>query len=437
MVQKFDELFESGVAGVKIGIFGVSSQSGRAYLVDMLNKGLSVYGYARESKNGTAFVDSVNEQQGICLERPKENLNRERSRLVPLTNGSVGHDLTRLVEQSDLIILALPAHYLVSVAQQLCCANITKRRVPLILSPSRTFSVPYIWTVLGEMYPIVSFSTCPYSCKAPDVGTVYIKRRKRSWLASLEGEFNNEQIQLIEWLFPQAVFSSVPATTSLGNIGAVFHPGPYLLNYSAIKAAERENREYSFYMEGIAKNAQVAAHVEEVDQVRLRLAAYLGLEVFGLQPNPNEWVWKELMAPLRQAEKDWEGNIQKLRRLRHDHLCRINQAIVSAQHWLDYTYGVTRIEGESLQYAIARTPTYQQRSVPQVRYIEEDVPTGLIPLMSLAERFGVDASSIRRLVDLHDKLYPEANQAYRRDLRIFSTEFIQDYLIGRFFRHVD
>jgi opine dehydrogenase len=421
---------------MRIGIHTVSSQSGRAYLVDMLEKGCYVYGYARESAHGTSFVAAVNQQMGIYLERPEGNLNKEQSRLVPLGDSSIGHDIDRLVNESDMIILAHPAHYLLETVIQLYEAGITKRRIPLILSPSRTFAVPYLWNVLGDLYPVVSFATCPYSCKAPDNGTVYIKRRKRNWLASLEGEFSKEQIIMLDKLFPQAIFNTLPATTSLGNIGAVFHPGTYLLNYEAIKRAESEGLEYSFYMEGIAHNPMVASHLEAIDQVRLRIAEYLGLEVFGLQDNPNEQRWFTLMTSLRNKEKELEGDIQQLRLLRHSYLNGINGAIVSAQHWLDYTYGVVRIEGENLQNAIARTPTYQKHSVPQLRYIEEDVPTGLVPLLAIAERFDIDATPIKQLITIYDRLYPNGNRSYRRDLEEFSTDFIFNYLTGKYFKQV-
>lgn len=66
-----------------------------------------------------------------------------------------------------------------------------------------------------------------------------------------------------------------------------------------------------------------------------------------------------------------------LRQIRREFTKYLNNCIVSAAHWLDLTYGVKRIEGESLSDTIGRTPTYQSNSVPQLRYVEEDIPTGL------------------------------------------------------------
>jgi opine dehydrogenase len=416
---------------MKIGIYAASSQSGRAYLADFLKSGYQVYGYARRSVNGQAFVEKINSQGGIFLERPP-NKNMESSQMIELGKSGVGHDIAMLINSSDIIIIAHPSHYLIETVTLLKEAGIAERRIPIILSPPRTFSVPYLWQILGEGYPFVCFSTCPYSCKAPSDGSVYIKRRKRSWFVSLEGRFKQSQVDMIKELYPQALHNHIPATTSIGNIGAVFHPGTYLLNLDDILRARKENREYSFYMEGIASNKECASHLEAVDQIRLKIAAKLGLNVFGLKENPNEDIWQEIMDNLRSKEQEVDNDIEKLRRIRHEHLNEIKDSITSAQHWLDYTYGVRRIPGESLQSAIARTPTYQKRSVPQKRYIEEDIPTGLVPIKAIAERLNIDVSTIDLLLKIYERNFGYKGKEWR-DLKGFSTEYITNYLVGRYF----
>lgn len=421
---------------MKIGIHTISSQSGRSYFVDFIESGHKVYGYARQSEHGRSFIETINKQGGIYLERP-ENKNLEEPHMVSLGLNEVGHDLSKLIDNTDFIVIAHPSHYLPETVMQLKEAGVIEKQIPIILSPPRTFAVPYLWRILGEGYPFVCFSTCPYSCKSINSGGVYIKRRKRSWLVSLEGRFKKSQIDMLEELFPQALYNNIPATTSIGNIGAVFHPGPYLLNLKDIKKAKDENKEYSFYMEGIANNKKVASHLELVDQIRLSIASKLGLNVFGLNESPNEDRWKLIMDHLREKEIENSYDIDKLRRIRHEFLKEINDSITSAQHWLDYTYGVSRIPGETLQSAIGRTPTYQKRSVPQLRYIEEDVPTGLIPLKAIAERLDIDVSAIDSLIDLYEQNFSNYDSKEWRDLKGFSTEYIIKYLTGEFFEVVD
>ena len=417
---------------MNIGIYSVSSQSGGAFLVDLIKQGHAVYGYARPSAHGREFVMRVNQKRGVDLIRPENNRNHEASGFIDLKHSQVGHDLEALVDHSDLIIVAHPSQYLLTTIQALKTANVIKKGIPIVLSPPRTFAVPYLWDILGESYPFVSFATCPYSCKSPKPGTVFIKRRKRNWIASLEGSFSNAQTQNLEKLFPQAIFNKVPATTSIGNIGAILHPAPYLLNYEAIKQAELDGKTYNFYMDGIAGNSKVAEALEEIDQVRLKIAKILGLKVFGLREDPKDDEWGPLVDRLRRDEVEHENHLDYLRLIRHDHLMVICHAITSVQHWLDYTYGVCRVKGEGLQKAIGRTPTYQKYSVPQGRYVNEDIPTGIVPLLSIANRLGIDASPLERILELYHKYFKAPKNSDWRNLERFSTNYIVDYLTGNF-----
>ncbi|MFW6262865.1 MAG: NAD/NADP octopine/nopaline dehydrogenase family protein [Thermotogota bacterium] len=418
---------------LKIGIHSVSSQSGSATFADLIKKKIQVYGYARKSEHGQAFVNAISTQGGIYVETPRSK-GEEACKLIPIKHHAVGHSIKRLVSESDIIIITHPSQYLKDTIMQLKKAGIQERAIPIILSPSRTFIVPYLWRILGEGYPFICFSTCPYSCKSNQIGKVYIKKRKRNWMGSLEGHFKSESLRIVKKLYPQAIFNHVPATTSIGNIGAVFHPGPYLLNYEAIQAAEKGKKVYSFYMAGIAKNKSVAGHIEAIDQIRLQIASHLKLQVFGLREQPNEERWAEILDVLRSKEKKAYDDLSELRQLRQHYLIEINEAVMSAQHWLDYTYGVTRIPGEGLDQAIARTSTYKKRSRPQSRYVEEDIPTGIVPLRAIAKRFDLDTGPMDFILELHKKHYKRGQKKDWRDLKSFSTEYITDYLQGKFFK---
>lgn len=424
-------------SNMKIGIYSVSSQSGRAFFAEMITSGYEVYGYARESEHGREFVDTVRRNGGLVLDRP-ENKNNEIKTFLPLTDrANVGHSLDELIASSDVIILALPSNYLQETSRVLKNAGVLNKRTPLILSSSRSFATPYMWSELGHMYPIVAFSTCPYSCKAPNSGTVYIKRRKRTWYASFEGSFSQRQFEAIKTLFPQVVFNTAPYTTTIGNIGAVFHPGTYLLNYNAIQRAKAEGKEFSFYIEGIYKRPEVGEHLEKIDQVRLQIADKLGAVTYGLASYENEDKWSELTAVLYDEQINATTDITALRKIRHDCLRSIGDTVPSAQHWLDYTYGVQRIIGEPLSEAIGRTPTYQKMSVPQSRYVTEDIPSSLVPLSAFAKRLDVDAAPIDEIIGLYEKHYGNNHMGEWRDLHEYSTEYLIDYLQGRYFEIID
>lgn len=414
-----------------IGIYGISSQSGRAFLADYLGKEYEVIGYTRPTEHGLEVVNKINELGGLYLERPN-NSNKEQSRFIELGRGRVTTELADLVDYSDLIVIALPSTFHENAVREMCDLGIWKRRIPIILSPSRSFASPYMWKIVGDRYPIVCFSTCPYSCKAPKPEVALIKRRKRTYVASLEGEISRQQVNMLRELFPQAALTTVPALTSLNNIGGVFHCATYMLNIDEIERRKAKGEIFSFYMDGIASRPEVGEVLEGIDQIRLQIAHKLGISTFGLKENPREDIWRKLTNGLRALEDESAEDIDVLRRIRKEFTEYLDNCVLSAQHWLDITYGVVRIEGESLSEAIGRTPTYQNNSVPQQRYVTEDIPTGLVVFEALAKMLGIDASICTQIIDMYDSRFHTDARYSGRNLSGFEPDYIINYLKGKY-----
>jgi len=416
-----------------VGIYGVSTQSGMAYFADFLNRSYNVIGYARNSEHGINVVNAINRRNGIYLERP-ENQNDEISRFIELNGNIVTNDLKTLLSKSSIIILPIPAHYQLEAISIMVKEGLGNKQIPLLLSPSRTFAVPYIWKIVGNDYPIISFSTSPCSSKTIAYDKVYIKRRKRIWSASVEGNLSYKHLSLLHELFPQVGFVDLPAAISLNNIGAVFHPTTYLLNYDIIKTREKNKQDYSFYLEGIVGNKQVSETIESIDQVRLKIADCLGLDTFGLKKTPREKIWRKITNGLRAIEDEHQDDIALLRKIRRQYLGYISNCMISATHWLDITYGVKRIEEESLSDTIKRTPTYQKMSCPQARYIEEDIPTGLVPLEAIAKILNIECNAVTSMIDLYNETMNTDARKSGRNLKEYSKKYICDYLTGKLAR---
>ena len=412
-----------------IGIFGISSQSGRAYLADYLSRGYRVIGYTRPTEHGKIVLDTIHRLGGLYLERP-ENTNNEQSRFVSLGESCVTADLDYMVTNSDLVIVALPSTFHEESVRQMSEVGLWRKRIPIILSPSRSVASPYMWKILGEGYPIICFSTCPYSCKAPRPEVALIKRRKRTYMASLEGNVASKHVEMLRELFPQAALTTVPALTSLNNIGGVFHCATYMLNIDEIERRQEAGEIFSFYMDGIFARPDVGEVLEQIDQVRLQIAKSLGIRCFGLKDNPREDIWRKLTNGLRALEEESEGDIDVLRHIRKEFTEYLDNCVLSAQHWLDITYGVVRKEGESLSEAIGRTPTYQKNSVPQLRYVTEDIPTGLVVFEALARMFGIDASKCSLIIDMYNKRFGVDAREIGRNLKEFEKDYIIRYLKG-------
>ena len=413
-----------------IGIYGLASQSGHAYFADLLSRGYKVVGFNRSSPHGNAVLNAIDDTGGIYLERPK-NANNEVSHFIPLGVSVVTSDLKRLVDNADIIIIALPSTYHESAVREMCAVGITERKIPIVLSPSRSVASPYMWRILGEKYPIICLSTCPYSCKSPKPGTALIKRRKRTFIASLEGEVNHTHVNMMRELFPQAALTRIPALTTLNNIGAVFHCATYMLNIDEIERRKVSGEVFSFYMDGIASRPEVGRVLEEIDQVRLQIAHKLGLQTFGLKEHPREDIWRKLTNALRALEEESADDIDILRHIRKEFTEFLDSCVLSSQHWLDITYGVVRQEGESLSSAIGRTPTYQSNSVPQLRYVTEDIPTGLVVYEALAKMLDIECSVCTKIIDLYDKHFNEDIRSKGRNLQGFDRDYLKNYLLGK------
>lgn len=414
-----------------IGVYGISSQSGRAFLADYISRGNRVIGYTRPTEHGKEVVDSIRKLGGLYLERP-QNSNKEPSRFVKLGESCVTDDLEYMISNSDLIIVALPSTFHEDAVRQMNEVGVWRRRIPIILSPSRSVASPYMWKSLGERYPIICFSTCPYSCKAPKPEVSLIKRRKRTFVASLEGDVNKKHVDMLRELFPQAALTTVPALTSLNNIGGVFHCATYMLNIDEIERRKGAGEIFSFYMDGIAARPEVGEVLEQIDQVRLQIAKALGVKTFGLKENPREDIWSKLTNGLRALEAESADDIDVLRRIRKEFTEFLDNCVISAQHWLDLTYGVIRKEGESISEAIRRTPTYQKNSVPQLRYVTEDIPTGLVVFEALANMLGINAKSCTEIIDMYNMRFDVDARATGRNLKEFDKDYIINYLKGNY-----
>lgn len=127
-----------------IGVYGIASQSGRAFLADYLSQGYKVIGYNRPSSHGESVINSIINCKGLYLERP-ENANNECSKFLELGDSCVTMDLDYFVQNVDVVIVALPSIYHIEAVQMMCDAGIWKKRTPIVLSPSRSVATPYLW----------------------------------------------------------------------------------------------------------------------------------------------------------------------------------------------------------------------------------------------------------------------------------------------------
>jgi opine dehydrogenase len=166
-------------------------------------------------------------------------------------------------------------------------------------------------------------------------------------VAALPAFRTNEVVKVISKAFPQFVPAENVLKTSFDNIGAIFHPGPTLLNSGRIESTAGD---FEYYHEGITPS--VAKVIEQMDYERIAVAEALGIEA------------------------------------------------ISAHEWLDAAYGAT---GANLYEAIQNNVGYKGISAPaslQHRYIFEDVPASLVPIASIGDMLGVPTQMIKSMINL-------------------------------------
>ncbi|MCP4020857.1 MAG: NADP transhydrogenase subunit alpha, partial [Desulfobacteraceae bacterium] len=155
-----------------------------------------------------------------------------------------------------------------------------------------------------------------------------------------------EVVSLLNQAFPQIHGGTSVMETSLGNPNAMMHPAPSLLNASLIES----KRKWLYYWDGITPS--IGAFVEEMDKERLSLAKLFGLNL----PSIKEWY---------KAAYDVEADTL------HE-LIKKNKAYA-------------RVEGQKTLHT---------------RYLLEDIPMGLVPMVSLGKMLGAKVERMETIVKL-------------------------------------
>jgi opine dehydrogenase len=184
-----------------------------------------------------------------------------------------------------------------------------------------------------------------YACRSPQPARADILAIKKELLvAALPATSNPRVLGLLNQAFPQIRPARNVFETSLGNPNAIMHPAPTLLNASLIES----KRDWLYYWDGITPS--IGDFVETLDRERLSLALAFNLHL----PSIREWY------------------------------CR--------------TYGAV---GGNLTEVVRNTQAYAgvkgQKSL-RTRYLLEDVPTGLVPMVCLGRSAGVDVMRMESVI---------------------------------------
>jgi opine dehydrogenase len=280
-------------------------------------------------------------------------------------------DLAKAVNGADLIICVTPAHTHKFVARDLAAHLVAGQMV--LLHPGRTGGALEVRNILQAAgcqadVLVMEAQTLLYASRKDGASVTMFGLKQQVTCAGLPTGQSHRFFDLMAPLIPQFTPAESIWHTSLHNIGMLFHPTPTLLNLSRMES----NQSFEYYTGGFSPS--IAALVEKLDSERLAVAQAMGV------------------------------------------------SLPSVVQWLEDSYGVV---GSNLYQALQTAPNYQGISAPMLgtieaklglRYVTEDVPTGLVPVSELGKKFGVETPAIDTIIQLADILFEADFRANGRNL---------------------
>ena len=307
---------------------------------------LGLMGFRVTLYNRTAArVEAIKELGGIRLES-YEGGPHGFGKLERVTS-----NMAEALAEADIIMVVVPssAHrdIAISVAPHLRDGQI------VVLHPGRTGGAIEFTKVVRDAgcsanVTIAEAETFIYASRSEGPAEARIFRIKNAVpLAALPATQTKKVLSVISKAFPEFIDGVNVLHTSLNNMGAIFHPAITLLNAGRI---ESTGGEFQFYVDGVTPST--ARVLEVLDRERVTVAAAIGVRAR------------------------------------------------TAMEWLKLAYNVS---GENLFEAIQNQTGYYGIKAPNTlnhRYIFEDIPMSLVPIASLAGRYGVSVRGIESIIRL-------------------------------------
>ena len=252
---------------------------------------------------------------------------------------------------ADMVMVVVPAtaH---SLMAEVAAPHLRDGQI-VVLHPGRTggaLEFRHIITDAGCTADVLigEAQTFIYASRATQPAQARIFSMKNSVpVAAIPSYRTSEIVTALRVAYPQFVPGDNVLKTSLNNVGVIFHPTVLVMNAGRV---EDTHGDFQYYLQGITPS--VAQVLEEMDRERVRLGDALGI------------------------------------------------GVMSARNWLFVAYSAA---GNNLHEAIAANPGYKGIMAPPTvahRYILEDVPTGLVPMVSLGKMLGVEMPTMEGVIQL-------------------------------------
>ncbi len=295
-------------------------------------------------------------------------------------------DIASALADADVVMVVVPANAHASIAERV--APHLRDGQMVVLNPGRTGGALEFSHILEQQQMrarviVAEAQTFLFASRTVSPGEARIYRVKNSIaVAALPAWRTPEVVRALRSALPQFVPGDNVMKTSLSNIGAVFHAPATVLNAGRI---EQSGLDFEYYLEGVSRS--VARVLERVDAERVALSHALGLRA------------------------------------------------MTAREWLYVAYDAV---GRDLYEAIRATTAYGGIAAPPTlahRYLDEEVPTSLVPMVAFGELLDVETPTIRHIVSLacalRDRDYwAEGRTAERLGIQGLSARELNRLVLG-------
>ena len=303
-------------------------------------------------------VDAINEKGGIQLHHAVEGFGKLEFATT---------SMEQVLDGAEVVMMVLPSLYHEAMAKQM--VPFLKDGMTVLLHPESScgaISFRKVMDDLGCKANIVlgAAGTLLYSVRIQTPGDVYVFGVKEEVpMAALPASDNEKLASAIRPALPWFVLVENTLKTSLGNINAMMHPAPMLLNTSRIEAEPFVP--FQYYWDGMTPS--IGKYVEAMDAERIAVANALGLELRTIR--------EDYVAMYRCGDKDTPLY----------QLCKNNPSY----------------DGIMCSNTLA------------TRYVLEDIPFSLEPIQAIAHVAGVPTPKIDAIVTLARTILGEKMQVGR------------------------
>lgn len=286
----------------------------------------------------------------------------------------VTDDIQAAIEGCKLIMVITPAFAHKELAEK-CGPFLTEGQI-IVLNPGRTAGAMEFYTTTlkckGNNFIVAETQSLVYACRrtGPTEGTIY-KVKNTMPLAAMPAEKTGAVLAVLRQFYPQFTPAKDTLATGFLNIGAIFHPGPTLLNIGRVECKEK----FRHYIDGITPC--VGTLLEVIDAERCAVADAL------------------------------------------------NTPTLTTVEWLKSVYGEEMPEAISIYDAVQKQSAYKNilaSNDPYVRYITEDVPMSLVPLSELGKVAGVPTPAMDAVITMTSIIHKTDYRKNGRNLSALGIE---------------